>query len=239
MNEPLYLSRITLKHSPEISPLIDVLQPREEGLTLATDHRLMWSIMPPEIQDRHEEKKRAGDRTSPFLWRREQGKGRYYLLGPEPVKDSSLFAIETKPFEAALSGGDRLQFVLRVNATVDRRIEGRNGARQRRDIVMDLLHGVPKGERAGQRQDLAAKATQDWLAARGPADGFKLEALVLDGYRAAPVDRGARKPGRIGILDLRGVLTVQDVEAFLARLRCGFGRSKAFGCGLMLIRRAG
>ncbi|WP_243641924.1 type I-E CRISPR-associated protein Cas6/Cse3/CasE [Rhodovulum steppense] len=46
-----------------------------------------------------------------------------------------------------------------------------------------------------------------------------------------------RQP-QFGILDLEGRIEVTDPEALLARLARGFGRAKAFGCGLMLIRRA-
>jgi CRISPR system Cascade subunit CasE len=34
------------------------------------------------------------------------------------------------------------------------------------------------------------------------------------------------------------VLTVRNPASFLATLGQGFGRARAFGCGLMLIRRA-
>jgi len=37
---------------------------------------------------------------------------------------------------------------------------------------------------------------------------------------------------------MTGALEIADPAAFLARLAQGFGRAKAFGCGLMLIRRA-
>jgi CRISPR system Cascade subunit CasE len=40
-----------------------------------------------------------------------------------------------------------------------------------------------------------------------------------------------------GVLDISGVLEVRDPARFLARLIQGFGRARAFGCGLMLIRR--
>jgi CRISPR system Cascade subunit CasE len=40
------------------------------------------------------------------------------------------------------------------------------------------------------------------------------------------------------VLDFEGVLEVTDPVRFLAALANGFGRARAFGCGLMLIRRA-
>jgi CRISPR system Cascade subunit CasE len=42
----------------------------------------------------------------------------------------------------------------------------------------------------------------------------------------------------IAVLEFAGVLTVRDPARFLAALAQGFGHAKAFGCGLMLIRRA-
>jgi CRISPR system Cascade subunit CasE len=43
---------------------------------------------------------------------------------------------------------------------------------------------------------------------------------------------------RIGVLDLEGVLVVSDPARLCHCLAHGFGRAKAFGCGLMMIRRA-
>ena len=43
---------------------------------------------------------------------------------------------------------------------------------------------------------------------------------------------------RIAIVEFEGVLTVTDPQRFLISLGRGFGRAKAYGCGLMLIARA-
>jgi CRISPR system Cascade subunit CasE len=66
-----------------------------------------------------------------------------------------------------------------------------------------------------------------------PPDGLR-----VDGYRVLRPPR-PRKAGqmRIGVLDFDGVLTVTDPQRFLAALAAGFGRAKAYGCGLMLIAR--
>jgi CRISPR system Cascade subunit CasE len=40
-------------------------------------------------------------------------------------------------------------------------------------------------------------------------------------------------------LDYKGVLCVTDTELFKTTLFNGIGRSKAFGCGLMMVRRVG
>ncbi|MDX2120628.1 MAG: type I-E CRISPR-associated protein Cas6/Cse3/CasE, partial [Gemmatimonadota bacterium] len=56
-------------------------------------------------------------------------------------------------------------------------------------------------------------------------------------YETLSLDRPGA-PMQIGVLDLEGTLYVTDPSAFLGALGAGFGRAKAFGCGLMLIRRA-
>ena len=38
-------------------------------------------------------------------------------------------------------------------------------------------------------------------------------------------------------LDFEGALEVQDPTAFLSGIAHGFGAAKAYGCGLMLVRR--
>ena len=40
-----------------------------------------------------------------------------------------------------------------------------------------------------------------------------------------------------GVMDFSGMLEVKDPARFLTQLAQGFGRARAFGCGLMLIRR--
>jgi CRISPR system Cascade subunit CasE len=56
--------------------------------------------------------------------------------------------------------------------------------------------------------------------------------------RMMPV-RGRRHGGAmLGIAELEGQLDVTDPDAFAAKVAAGFGRAKAFGCGLMLLRRA-
>ena len=64
--------------------------------------------------------------------------------------------------------------------------------------------------------------------------------MIGYGVQALPAYRGPlRGQPQFGVLDMTGVLALEDPTAFLARLSAGFGRAKAFGCGLMMIRRAG
>lgn len=248
MTSPLYLSRATLQRdAAAVSPLLAVLAPDDPDDATAMSHRLMWTLMPEEVRQFHDLGQGPGAvARSPFLWRAEQDDNRFYLLGPKPIETSPYFLIETKRFEPELRPGDRLSFTLRVNATVDRKIgadaEG-TPIRTRSDVAMDLMHkqerdgapaATPRAERRTKSAELAAKR---WLQAQSDKHGFAMLALVLQGYRTMRLPRRGPR-ATIGVFDTTGLLEVRDPQAFLSKLTGGFGRAKAFGCGLMLIRRA-
>lgn len=159
---------------------------------------------------------------------------------------SPFFRTETKPYRPELSPGDRLAFDLRVNATANRKTgvgaDGR-AERQRVDVTIDRLdaeeaRGATAATRAMRREPAARAAAEEWLKARETRDGYRLAALKLVGYRVETLPRDAGRSARLGVFDLQGLLVVEDPSAFLERILAGFGRAKAFGCGLMLLRRA-
>lgn len=187
-------------------------------------HRLIWSIFADDACRRRD-----------FLWRRD-GKGRFFTLSHRRPQPHALFETpEVKAFAPALASGDRLSFILRANATRDRARATQN---RRVDLVMDLMKDVPLPERASARPQLAEQAANDWFARQGSAHGFRPTALTVESYTTAVVPRQNQKPARFGFLDLSGSLEVLDPIVFSERLGNGFGRARAFGCGLMLIRRA-
>ncbi len=229
----MYLSRLTLKRTPDVAALAQVLNPPAAGARLDAHHRLVWSAF-------------AGDSGArrDFLWR-DMGGGVFLVLSPRPPGESALFEPpEAQPFAPDLAPGDRLAFVLRANAT--RTVTAPDGRKQHRDVVMEALHGLPKGARAPRRLELAQEAGRRWLEGQGARAGFCVTAAGVIAYDVAePPGQGTRRP-RFGVLDFEGQIEVADPAAFLARFRWppgaettgGFGRAKAFGCGLMLIRRA-
>jgi CRISPR system Cascade subunit CasE len=111
-------------------------------------------------------------------------------------------------------------------------------AQKRHDVVMDMLKSVPPGQRAEARPDAVLTAGRAWLARQGAAHGFQPEGEVsVDGYDRVVIPRETGAPAKFSVLDISGVLAVEDPARFLAAQAAGFGRARAFGCGLMLIRR--
>jgi CRISPR system Cascade subunit CasE len=249
MNPSLYLSRARLRHDAPTDALRDALS-RLADARVAAGHRLIWTLFGD-----------TPDRRRDFLWR-EAEPGTFHLLSARPPVPNELFHLDPpKTFAPALAPGDRLRFVLRANATVARKPAGTipgSGVRGKRcDVVMDAIHSVPKGQRAQPRQAVLSEVAVRWLSGQGDTHGFSLanrksrepweadasdraqDALEVMGYRVLRLGRSrGRKALQLGVLELQGTLVVQDPTRFIAALAHGFGRGKAFGCGLMLIRRA-
>jgi CRISPR system Cascade subunit CasE len=234
MSAAMYLTRLTLRRDVPASALRAVLLPRlDEERTLVT-HKLIWTLFAD-----------SPARTRDFLWR-DAGDGRFYTLSARPPEDAhELFDVdEPKEFTPELREGDRLRFALRANATVARKAAGARRGKPS-DVVMDALFKVPKGfERAAARSNAVQTAGLEWLARQGERSGFafrkeaegQISGTRVTSYHALRVD--PKRQMTIGVLDYEGELEVRDPDAFLDSLRDGFGRAKAFGCGLMMVRRA-
>lgn len=219
----LYLSRLCLSRNPSARALSSLLNPEDSARRMDAHHKLLWAVFSD-----------GPARRRDFLWR-EDSAGVFFTLSARPPVASELFdPPEVRDFAPVLAVGDRLAFNLRANATRARKGVGRV------DLVMDALHGLPSGERAETRMAVAQTAGTDWLAGQGARAGFSLIHAEVGDYSTVtlPGHRGPRKgQPQFGVLDMTGVLEVTDPAAFLAQLATGFGRAKAFGCGLMLIRR--
>jgi CRISPR system Cascade subunit CasE len=240
-----WLSRVQLRPDPSAAALAPVLLPAEADARAGVTHRLLWTL----FADRPE-------RRRDFLWREEgrgglqPGRAAFLVLSARPPEDRhGLFALESKPFAPLLAPGDRLAFALRANPVVSRPNPA-TGRPRRHDVVMDRLHALPREARAESRYAATLAAGRAWLEAQGGRAGFRLidtpdatdgsgSRLRVDGYDQIRINRGrGQRPVRFSALDLEGVLEVEAPDRFLAALYGGFGKARAFGCGLMLIRRA-
>jgi CRISPR system Cascade subunit CasE len=216
----LFLTRAVISRSASARALIALLNPALGEHRAAAHHRLLWTL----FADAH-------DRRRDFLWR-EDDEGRFLILSARPPVDThQLFELgPSKLFDPALALGSRLRFALRANATVRHR-----GCTRHRDIVMDAIHVLPAGpERAAARRERATPAARAWLDRQAASRGFAVDRLACLSYETVRIARNG-PPIQLGIVDLEGQLTVDDPDAFRTALGRGFGRARAFGCGLMLI----
>lgn len=249
-----YLSRVRLRaeRGEALSAVAPLLIPDDRKSRPGHSHRILWLLF------QHD-----ADCTRDFLWR-DEGAGRFMILSKrEPADPHRLFEIETKEFSPALAPRDRLKFVLRANPVVNTKspdagyVKSERARGKRVDVVMHALWSVPRDDRKVERARITREAGAAWLMAQGEKAGFKLvqeggRELVVDGYAQIPVERrkDKRRPASYSVLDLKGEIEIVDPTKFLRKaflggqdeagheIAPGFGAAKAFGNGLMLIRRA-
>ena len=220
----MYFSRIRLRNDADPKQLV--------GLTGYREHQALWNLFDPDPQASRD-----------FLFRRDETQAQpiYYLVSQrQPTDRRNLWQIETKDYYPNLRPGQTLAFSLRANPVIARS-DGK-GRSQRNDLVMDIKkqtgwQKLPADERPAL-DGLLQQAGESWLEPRLQKAGARLDNIRADGYRQhRSYKRGQDKPIRYSTLDLQGTLVIDDVERFEGALFHGIGPAKAFGCGLLLVRR--
>jgi CRISPR system Cascade subunit CasE len=145
--------------------------------------------------------------------------------------DDPLWTVETKPYAPVIAAGTTFAFSLRANATRSTH-DPETGKEKRHDAV---LHGRRSGVVASGPVGLQ-EAGRSWLEERAERAGFRLLQAQVDGHRDYRLSVKGKAPIRFSTIDLEGVLEVVDPDRFQRTLFQGLGRSRGFGCGLLLIR---
>lgn len=227
------MSRVTLRtDAPSAGSLAALLTDRVGAYEA---HRLVWALFGD-----------LADRRRDFVFRVDWVAGRpQFLIVSErlPEDDHYLFAIETKAYTPDLRAGDRLAFSTRVNPVVRRR---QAGDRCRKfDIVMDeVRRRRDQGEKRVDRIAAAQAVLPDWLARQGQRLGFSLKSadagaeVHVEAYDTHRFRSAAGHGVSVASVEVRGLLRVEEPERFLRALFRGMGSARAFGMGLLLVRRA-
>lgn len=227
----MYFSRLTF------NPLVS---PQQLAQTLLQDtyreHQALWQLFDTDP-----------DAARDFLYRQviEQGRIKYYVLSERmPVDKSGMWLVDTpKPYDPKLVEGQRLFFTLRANPVVT--VATAEGKKLRHDVVMNAKKQIGFDALSPADRPPLQQVVQDscvpWLQARAESNGFSIEPnlVTVDGYQQhESYAKQQKRPVRYSTVDFQGILTVTDPEQFRTALFSGIGKAKAFGCGLMLIRRA-
>ncbi|WP_434527061.1 type I-E CRISPR-associated protein Cas6/Cse3/CasE [Photorhabdus asymbiotica] len=222
----MYLSKIMLRQSSETANILAKLG----GNGVYTSHQLLWKLF-------------SEDEKRQFLFREEIGiiglPVFYVLSKTSPQVESPLFDVQTKAFYPLLKEGQRLAFKLRVNPTIC--TFEPSGKRRRHDVLMHAkFQARQRGETEQKKiKDMMEDAARNWLLnhRRMQKWGVQFDDLLdVEGYTQ---HRSVKKKGQkiqFSSVDFQGLLTVTNSDLYLAQYAKGFGRAKAMGCGLMLIR---
>lgn len=140
--------------------------------------------------------------------------------------------IDHKPYAPLLEVGDRLRFVLRADVSRVHFVRGRRGDRY--DPVIAARSQHPERPLA----EIALELGLAWLARQGERHGFAIESTFQSDYRPISLVRKANQRHiRLPAIDFEGILRVTNSPQLASALIEGLGRGKAFGLGLLLVRR--
>ena len=197
-------------------------------------HEKIWALV-----SRNENQKRD------FLYRVEydayQNIKHIYLLAPNQISSQKNIKLAVSPkYQPQLETGECLYFKLRANPIIKRK---ENGKAKEYGIIMDAKHQFKKNGQNYQEQfsldELIHEVGMKWLVRKGEQHGFtvkKFEAKI-DNDREYSINSPGRETFTLRTLDFEGILTVIDPGLFTDALYKGIGSAKAFGCGLMLVKR--
>lgn len=187
-------------------------------------HRRIWRLFPGTPS---ELRRSARDDRSGYLFRVEDnrpGRPARVLVQSkgQPQRAAGLNLITTRTFDPQPAAGQRLAFLLTANPIKN---------------IKDQQRADKPGKKRGScRVPLIHEQEQrDWLARK--LDGAaQIEAVSVLPNQPIFFRRG-NQAGKLVVVTFEGVLRVQDPQTLVRCLENGVGPAKAFGCGLLLVRR--
>lgn len=207
---------------------------KKEDLSVYSIHQRIWRIVSMNKYQKRD-----------FLYRVEydayQNIRFIYLLAHNTVTPQKNVRIDVSPrFQPQLDNGEELLFKLRANPIIRKK---ENGRAKDCDIIMDAKYQFKKVGRnyldKFSMDELIHNVGMEWLGRKGERHGFSVKSFEvnIDNYREYSICATGKQNFTLRTLDFEGKLKITDQNCFINTLFNGIGRAKAFGCGLMLVRR--
>ena len=214
------------------------------------EHQWLWQFFPS-----------GSDQVRDFVFRRHELEQlpRFYVVSQrQPRAFSAAWQVQSRLYDPQLQEGQRLSFQLCANPVITKK--DADGKSRRHDVVMQakkqLLaeHGLSqkakwkdwKGESDKPLlYELVQKHCAAWLDGVAKRNGFEIartdkdepqRKLRVDAYEQSKASKRDHLI-QFSAVDFSGELLVTDPELFQQALFNGLGHAKAFGCGLLLVRR--
>lgn len=203
------------------------------------EHQWLWKFFPS-----------REDQARDFIFRRHEIEQmpRFYLVSQRsPTAFSDAWQVQSRDYDPQLLKGQRLSFQLRANPVVTKK--NADGKPQRHDVVMQAKKQLlaERGLNADAKwkewlneddkpllYELVQKSCIDWLQSRADNHGFTVMSASVDAYQQK---RAGKRDIRFSTVDFSGELRVADPALFQQVLFNGLGHAKAFGCGLLLVKK--
>lgn len=179
-------------------------------------HRVLWKLFPEDAQ---------AERDFLFHMEKSDRSGAVILMQSErkpEISCNEAKILGCKEYQLALKKDQQLRFLLVANPV--------------KTINDEKGRTTDKGDLKKCRVPLIRDEDQrDWLS-RKLKPGAEPGELFID-PRHPLYFRKSGMAGKIKPVVFQGILKVVEPEAFVQSIQNGIGPAKAFGCGLMLVRR--
>jgi CRISPR system Cascade subunit CasE len=223
----MYLHKVTIDREA-------LIRDRKIYADIYSLHQNIWALV-----SRNRKQKRD------FLYRVEydayQNIKHIYLLAPNQISSQNNIRIAVSPkYQPQLEMGEFLYFKLRANPIIKRK---ENGKAKEYGIIMDAKHQFNKNGQNYQEQFSLNELIHDvgikWLVRKGEQHGFSVKQVEvkIDNDCEYTVKPPGKQAFTLRTLDFEGRLKIVNAGRLKKALFEGIGSAKAFGCGLMLVRR--
>lgn len=161
---------------------------------------------------------------------------RYYVVSAcPPLAFSDDWEVQSRAYDPQPPVGQRLSFVLCANPVVSKK-DG-EGKSRRHDVVMQAKKDKQSGQQLSN-PELVRQSCLAWLQSRAAKAGFELVGASVDAYQQQKArKRNVEAEISFSSVEFSGELLVTDPQLFRQTLLHGLGHAKAFGCGLMLVKK--
>jgi CRISPR system Cascade subunit CasE len=253
----MYFSRVRLEEGNINLTLLKVLKG-----DMNAAHQIIWKLFPDKPEEKRDFlfRQEFENEQLPISDTR-RGLPIFYVISKRaPLAVKGLLRVESKPYSPKLEVGTQLAFNIRVNPVVQQKVLRENLdewllARKKRglkekeptqkrcyhDVLMDAkfkarAEGLKDSAEIQQRMN---KAVIDWFTKKGSSCGFEISIsnFEISAYCQHLLPKRGKKGIQFSSVDLSGLLRVTDQNLFSETLFKGIGHSKAFGCGMLMIRR--
>jgi CRISPR system Cascade subunit CasE len=189
-------------------------------------HRRLWTLFPDQP---HESRKDAPSPRQGFLFRVEEqhASGAVRALVQSrwaPIAANEVTVVACREVAALPQSGQTLAFLLTANPV--------------KTIVDMERESKPDKAGAKCRVPLLREDEQiQWLT-RKLGSAAEVLSPIARGHAPLHFRKGGQ-PGKVAQVTFEGLLRVLDSRLLLTQMENGIGPAKAFGCGLLLVRRLG
>jgi len=228
----MYISRLTLKAQNSYQ-WFKVLKKNQYQW-----HQVLWPLFEGQSLRHHSHDQKP---WADFLYRVDLSENQptvYVVSARKMQTEHSLWQIDSKPYQPQLYPGQTLFFSLRANPTLKHRGKRHSVITHAKKIFKQQLQATQN--RLPEPYELwqvTQQTAYQWLDKQSL--GIQLKApLRIEHHDEYLHKNKAPAPICYTAIDYQGSCTVNDPKRFKQALYQGVGKSRRFGCGLILIKPA-